>query len=382
MFLQDMALDLIFQIQDQIATLTYDEMKDKLIGLCRPKLPRYKAEIEVNLVQQNEDETIDAYFLRKLRAIRHNLPDSSEEEKVHFLSLGLRRSFLKQIALESFDNVQDLQTRLQRLENSNDLLRKRDFMERSQALLSLDEKPSHNLPYISQANPLSLDSKVSQQAPQFLDYQNAIKPIQQNSQQINYPFPNHPMPIYQPRNSNPIPQNYQSPLGRSTDYQQPWYQPASNQNQNFQLPNAQKTIMQGISPRLQNFSPEAYIYNLLNPEDPMPTEFVARQNGRDPVVVDDLTHKLAELSLMVVKNNNNVTQKTYNKKRNDQGKKFYNKKYNNRDNNNRRRQHNEASDQQNKSGTVMVCSVCYKRGHTAHTCWHNKNKDNDQSGNE
>jgi len=49
--------------------------------------------MELNAMQQYLDEHIDSYFLRKLRAIRLNIPDETEEQKVHFLSLGLKKNF-------------------------------------------------------------------------------------------------------------------------------------------------------------------------------------------------------------------------------------------------------------------------------------------------
>jgi len=53
------------------------------MSLSRPKIPHYKAEMEINLIKQGQDETIDAYLIRKLRAIRHDLPEATEEEKIH-----------------------------------------------------------------------------------------------------------------------------------------------------------------------------------------------------------------------------------------------------------------------------------------------------------
>lgn len=69
---------------------TYAQLKKKLSSLSRPKLPQYKAEMENNLVQQNQEEPIDAYFLLKLREIRHNLPNGTKEQKIHSLFIVRR----------------------------------------------------------------------------------------------------------------------------------------------------------------------------------------------------------------------------------------------------------------------------------------------------
>jgi len=83
--------------------------------------------MEINLVQQYPEESKDAYFLLKLRAIKHNFPICKEEVKVHYLSMGLQRSFLKRVALETYNTVQDLQTKLQALEKSQELTRKKNM---------------------------------------------------------------------------------------------------------------------------------------------------------------------------------------------------------------------------------------------------------------
>jgi len=98
------------------------------------------------MVQQHQDEPIDAYFIRKLRATHHNLPEASEAEKVHFLSLGLQNNFLKSIALETYTSVRDLQNKLHSLEKSNDLVKKREFVKRSQALQVMKEQGQQNNP--------------------------------------------------------------------------------------------------------------------------------------------------------------------------------------------------------------------------------------------
>jgi len=67
MYLQDVALDLIFQLQslNQLDALTYNQLKEKLVNLSRPRLPQHKAEMETNLVQKYSEESVDEYFLRK-----------------------------------------------------------------------------------------------------------------------------------------------------------------------------------------------------------------------------------------------------------------------------------------------------------------------------
>jgi len=64
MYLQDTALDLVFQLklQNLVTETTYAELKDKLVSLCRPKIPLYKAEIELNAMQQHIDERAPIFY--------------------------------------------------------------------------------------------------------------------------------------------------------------------------------------------------------------------------------------------------------------------------------------------------------------------------------
>jgi len=86
MYLQDTTLDLVFQLQSQnlMAETTYNQLKDKLRSLCRHKIPLNKTEMEISMIQMNQDEPIDSYFSRLLRAIRHKIPEATDEQKVHF----------------------------------------------------------------------------------------------------------------------------------------------------------------------------------------------------------------------------------------------------------------------------------------------------------
>lgn len=85
MYLQDNALDTIFQLQSQdlMIELTFTQLKDKLVNLSRPKIPHYKAEMDISMIQQESDKPIDAYSQITCHTPYDNLPEAREEEISH-----------------------------------------------------------------------------------------------------------------------------------------------------------------------------------------------------------------------------------------------------------------------------------------------------------
>lgn len=62
MYLQGTTLDMDFQLQSQnlMADITNKQLRDEVVSFGKPKIRHYKAEMEVNLLQQDPKEPIDA----------------------------------------------------------------------------------------------------------------------------------------------------------------------------------------------------------------------------------------------------------------------------------------------------------------------------------
>jgi len=99
---------------------------------------------------------------------------------------------------------------------------------------------------------------------------------------------------------------------------------------------------------------------------PAPSQTIQPQNN-----LESITNKLAELSLMVIKNNTSQKQ--------DYRKNGNRKYYNNKKVSKNEAQNNKKDGKKNQSGsgTVSVCAVCFKPGHSAQICWHREKKDTD-----
>jgi hypothetical protein len=155
LYLQEIALDYVFQLKalDQYDNLKFSDLKEKLVNIGRPRVPAYRAELDIHQVKQEQDEPIHSYFIRKLRVIRQNKPTASEEQKVHFLSLGLHKNLMREIATDSYKTVDELQTKLAKVEAAQDLMKKREFLERSHAINTLYGSNT-NIPLLPHNQPL------------------------------------------------------------------------------------------------------------------------------------------------------------------------------------------------------------------------------------
>jgi hypothetical protein len=222
LYLQEIALDYIFQLKalDQYDKLTFAEIKSKLINIGRPKVPAYRAELEIHQVKQEETEPVESYFIRKLRIIRQNQPEASEEQKIHFLSLGLQKNLMREIALDSYKTVEELQTKLAKITAANDLMKKREFLERHQALNTLYGSSS-NIPQILATQPhfpTSYQLNVPT-LPQHINYPYAQQMPIISHQKVTFPPQQHSLPLDKPNQSK----SYQEDP-ETTQYKEPQVQ--------------------------------------------------------------------------------------------------------------------------------------------------------------